>query len=1138
MRPVLLEMKGFTSYRTEARIDFRDADFFVLMGPTGSGKSTVIDAMVFALYGTVPRWDNRSAVAPALAPTVNSGVVRLIFDAGGKRYTALRDVRRGSGRNPTVTVREARLEQFVSSDAVGDPDDEIVPLATGRDVSGTVEQILGLNFEQFTQSVTLPQGEFARFLHATDAERQAILKNLLGYGVYDHIQRAAYSRASDADTRAETLTEHLNEYADATPEQVESRLHAFEELRRVREHVQSTALPALKSAFEAAATARVALEKVASEQQLLSGVTRPDGVDNLETQKRTAIAEFESAGTAQRTIEQQDSQIRGALKQSRPRHELEQMLGNWRELGELGCRLPDLAATAEAADAAHRQAAEARDTAEQAAGAARATANQETRLTDELVRQLETARSHFVLVGALAAPDDITVIAEGLRQADDALSEARNTLTDCESAQQAVLAELDELPSPTLLSGAVGSADQVQAIITQDGQESADRGAAERAVGAAHEAAESAVAGLVTAEQALRDAEHADQAAALRADLHTGDDCPVCGQHIAELPSDAGEVDLDTARLEFKNAKADADQATAEAARAHSEQQRAAAVREERMKHCDTVRPTLLKHLTDLGLSDALHALADPIDPDALAVLSADTASVQRLVAEAVERRTSLDENRHGADAAVAAARGDVGAKQAALDDAQRQSRQAHSALHTARDTVSVLSPPGVGDADIGAAWQQLMAWAQDQKDSLAGDLESLAPRAQASRAAAEHAQQQLQLAETKAGTARSAFTESALAKQKADTELGSAQNRTDTLSATLAEAPPQAAAGAELDRVKALEQQHDDLGSQLDEARTAMMRAQEAMAAAEAAITKSWEQLRRVRDPLVGLNAPTVSGTDMVVSWDQLVGWAAAEAQARSAQITAVEMALRDAETRTDTAASALTAELSKHGVEMSGDITPADLAERVPAALAAAVATAEGALCHAQERVQQAEKMQAEVTASRESAEVARMLSNLMRANQFPRWLIAGALDALLQDASSILLELSGGQFELTRDERDLLVIDHNDADMARPVKTLSGGETFQASLALALALSEQVTALSAAGASKLESIFLDEGFGTLDEVTLDVVAATLENLAASGSRMVGVITHVAALAERIPVRFQVTRDSTGSHIERSTA
>jgi exonuclease SbcC len=177
----------------------------------------------------------------------------------------------------------------------------------------------------------------------------------------------------------------------------------------------------------------------------------------------------------------------------------------------------------------------------------------------------------------------------------------------------------------------------------------------------------------------------------------------------------------------------------------------------------------------------------------------------------------------------------------------------------------------------------------------------------------------------------------------------------------------------------------------------------------------------------------------------------------------------------------------------------------------------------------------MRAQMTKSTEDADVARSLANLMRSNQFPRWLISSALDTLLDDASDILMELSGGQFELTRNETDLLVLDHNDADMSRLVKTLSGGETFQASLALALALSKQVTSLSATGASKLESIFLDEGFGTLDETTLDVVASTLENLASSGSRMVGVITHVAALAERIPVRYEVIRNGTGSHIER---
>jgi exonuclease SbcC len=138
------------------------------------------------------------------------------------------------------------------------------------------------------------------------------------------------------------------------------------------------------------------------------------------------------------------------------------------------------------------------------------------------------------------------------------------------------------------------------------------------------------------------------------------------------------------------------------------------------------------------------------------------------------------------------------------------------------------------------------------------------------------------------------------------------------------------------------------------------------------------------------------------------------------------------------------------------------------------------------------------------------------------------------LVAEASDILADLSNAQYDLTHDHGEFYIIDHTDADSRRSVRTLSGGETFQASLALALALSSQMTALAAAGAARLDSIFLDEGFGTLDPETLDVVATTLEALA-QGQRMVGVITHVTALADRVPVRFSVSRDARTSTVAR---
>jgi exonuclease SbcC len=181
------------------------------------------------------------------------------------------------------------------------------------------------------------------------------------------------------------------------------------------------------------------------------------------------------------------------------------------------------------------------------------------------------------------------------------------------------------------------------------------------------------------------------------------------------------------------------------------------------------------------------------------------------------------------------------------------------------------------------------------------------------------------------------------------------------------------------------------------------------------------------------------------------------------------------------------------------------------------------------------EAARLDEQVRACREDEQVATELGRLLRSDRFERWLCGEALDSLVAEASVTLMELSGQQYELDRDDRnDLVVIDYQDAAASRPVHTLSGGETFQASLALALALSRQVVQLSA-GARDLNSVFLDEGFGTLDPETLDTVATTLERLAADKDRMVGLVTHVAALAERVPVRFVVSRDGATSTLRR---
>ena len=125
-------------------------------------------------------------------------------------------------------------------------------------------------------------------------------------------------------------------------------------------------------------------------------------------------------------------------------------------------------------------------------------------------------------------------------------------------------------------------------------------------------------------------------------------------------------------------------------------------------------------------------------------------------------------------------------------------------------------------------------------------------------------------------------------------------------------------------------------------------------------------------------------------------------------------------------------------------------DVVSTAPVAAASALTQARADRARITERLEQAARLRAELAAAETEQQVAAMLGRLLRSDQFPEWLEAAALDTLVADASVRLAELSNGQFELTHRGGEFFVIDHADADSQRGVRTLSGGETFQASLA----------------------------------------------------------------------------------------
>lgn len=813
MRPLRLFLDGFGCYRQPTEADFSDVDFFALTGPTGSGKSTLIDGLCFALYGTVPRWGTESAIAQALAPAASACRVGLVFEAGGKRYAAVRALARD--KRGQVHTREARLDLLDSAIPPDAPLDDILEasiehLAEGPDpVKAKVQEILGLSYKHFTQSVLLPQGRFSDFLQAEPRKRQDLLVELLAFGVYEKIGQRARDRARLAADRALTAQGERDKLVEATAEAEEgaaSRVRELDGLARVVEDRLQALSQLVDQTRQASGQATASRE----EARMLTTIRVPPGVASL-AERITST---------------------GRLIASRKK------------------QADDAARAEDEAERAH-------------------TALPDRKSTEDLAQAYDQHR-------------DLT--AQVLQQEQD--------LTAKRDAEQAHAREF----------------------------EAAD-----------HQASH--------ARAAVDAARQAHSAYDLAETLQSGQPCPVCLQPVTKLPHHARPPGLQQA------------QAAADAA-------------EKKLGHARSAQDKASKDVV------ALAAVAD--------------STGQRLVAA----------------------------------------------------TAALVGAPG--------------------EDEVAGILDAIIT---------------------------------------ADEVLREARGQTR----------------ARLRDLKAAEEARD------------------ALAGDEQA---AWDALWQARDTVVSLGVPAVREVGLAEAWEALAAWAARQRDDRGkrlAELDAVAVAFQQQLTA-DTAA--LLDLLSQHGIT---DVTdPA----KAPAAVARDRNQAENDLKDIRRDREKAHRLDEQIAANREEIQVATELGRLLRATSFERWLCSEALDSLVAEASATLMELSAGQYELDRDDRnDLVVIDFQDAGARRPVHTLSGGETFQASLALALALSRQVVQLSA-GLRELNSVFLDEGFGTLDPETLDTVATTLERLAADKDRMVGLVTHVAALAERVPVRFVVSREGATSalHKERT--
>jgi len=273
----------------------------------------------------------------------------------------------------------------------------------------------------------------------------------------------------------------------------------------------------------------------------------------------------------------------------------------------------------------------------------------------------------------------------------------------------------------------------------------------------------------------------------------------------------------------------------------------------------------------------------------------------------------------------------------------------------------------------------------------------------------------------------------------------------------------------------------------------------------------------------------------------------AAALTALRLTAVQAAEAALSEAEmSRFETAAAQheqlrqrLEAELAELERKLGGQqFDPASLsaAERDLAGLDAEIRSAQQAsgqlsqkLLSGRERLARKERLAAEAAEVAHQLDTWKTLAGALGVSQFQQYLLQEVESRLLSGAGTLLLDISDGRYRLKLEDGDYVVQDLWNAGETRAVRTLSGGETFLASLALAIALSDYL-----AGNRILGALFLDEGFGTLDPQALESVAGALENLRTSG-RMVGVITHIESLSERLPHHLLVSKSAAGSSVQR---
>lgn len=1022
-----LQFTQFGPYAKEQTIDFSafaGHQLFLIHGPTGAGKSFVLDAICYALYGESSgaerdATDLRSQYATPEEPTE----VALDFRLGETHYRVRRrprmELAKKRGDGTTTRGPDAWLWDRTNIDSGANAGAEGTLLSDGkRDVNQRIEDLLGLKAAQFRQVALLPQGQFRAFLSASSSDREDILKILFDTQRFADLEAELKAMHSEAQEEAQALLNQREALLSQHGADTADELHALRDERATEleaaNEARETATTKLKEATEALQTAR-------DQQQRLDAVE--EAQDTVETLQPEQEAQAER--TARAEAAERAQRITSAEERMQERQT------EYAEAQE------DLQTAKDAYDAAK----DALNDAQSALAAEQERSDERAALSDK-ISALSTARSDVEkLANAKQTVASAQEKLEAAQQERDALqAEIRQLESDAEQAQSGIDTHTDEAQTVAERAATVDTwADRLkQAKRLQDLQEQLQEAESELAEAKArveeHKETRNAKKELMRTLEQSRDEGYAS---VLASRLEDGDPCPVCGATAHPAPADEVHDVPDAEALE--SARGKLDQAESDLQAAQQKQNQAQRAVDKHTSAIETLQDT------DTALTEHTVSEVETKHQDAKeALASAQTA--QSMVKNATADLEATNE--------------ELETKRDALQEKQEAVREAKSTYEQATARVDDLTervPDGVDSVETLEARQAAL---EDELAALTTALEEANQAKEKASNAYAAAEKDLENKREQSDAAQQKY---AAAQEQFRTALRE-HGFEDRSAYESARMEPDALAELRK-RIQEVDQQWSNAQSKLEEAK----------ARAE------------------GITAPDVEGAE-------------AKVQALNDRISTLDQ-------------------------EIGG-------LQNATAAL--------------NDAIEQLEAILEEAQAAEEKAEHIGHLSQVARGKQgnernisLQRYVLAARLKDVLQVANEHLQRMSQGQYHLRRattldDARssgglDLRVYDAH-TNEERPVSTLSGGEGFNASLALALGLSDVVQRRT--GGRRLNTLFIDEGFGTLDQDTLERALNVLYDVQEQQQgRLLGIISHVTELKRRLPARLTVHAAQDGSTLSVTT-